>query len=72
MVRNIVGGLVSVGSMRHSQQQFQEIFEARNRTLAAPTFSPAGLYLTEVEYDSKFGLPLLAELQQRHPFFYPS
>ena len=72
MVRNIVGGLVSVGSMRHSQQQFQEIFEARNRTLAAPTFSPAGLYLTEVEYDSTFGLPFLAELQQRHPFLYPS
>jgi tRNA pseudouridine38-40 synthase len=69
MVRNIVGGLVSVGSARHSPQQFQEIFAARNRTLAAPTFSPAGLYLTDVEYDSAFGLPLLNELAQRHPFF---
>jgi tRNA pseudouridine38-40 synthase len=69
MVRNIVGGLVSVGAERHSPQQFQEIFTARNRTLAAPTFSAAGLYLTDVEYDSAFGLPLLSELTQRHPFF---
>ena len=69
MVRNIVGSLVSVGAARHSQQQFQEIFKAQNRALGAPTFSPAGLYLTNVEYDSVFGLPLLSELQQRHPFF---
>jgi tRNA pseudouridine38-40 synthase len=69
MVRNIVGGLVSVGAARHSPQQFQEIFEARNRTLAAPTFPAAGLYLTDVEYDPAFGLPLLGVLQQRHPFF---
>jgi tRNA pseudouridine38-40 synthase len=60
---------VSVGAARHSQQQFQEIFEARNRTLAAPTFSPAGLYLTDVEYDPEFALPLLGVSQQRHPFF---
>ncbi len=72
MVRNIVGALVSVGAARHSPQQFQEIFAARNRTLAAPTFSPAGLYLTDVEYDPVFGLPLLSELAQRHPFFYES
>lgn len=72
MVRNIVGGLVSVGAARHSPQQFTEIFTARNRTLAAPTFSSAGLYLTDVEYDRVFGLPLLSESAQRHPFFHES
>ena len=69
MVRNIVGGLVSVGAARHSQQQFLDIFNAHNRTLAAPTFSATGLYFTDVEYDPGFGLPLISDLQSRHPFF---
>jgi tRNA pseudouridine38-40 synthase len=72
MVRNIVGGLVSVGAVRHSTQQFLDIFTSHDRSLAAPTFSAAGLYLTDVEYDSMFGLPSLSDLQQRHPFFYQS
>ncbi len=70
MIRNIVGGLVSVGARRHSQQQFIDIFAARNRVMAAPTFSAAGLYLTDVEYDSGFGLPVVASQPDRHPFFF--
>ena len=69
MVRNIVGGLVSVGAARHSPQQFLDIFETHNRSLAAPTFSAAGLYLTDVEYDRAFDLPSPGDLRQRHPFF---
>jgi tRNA pseudouridine38-40 synthase len=72
MVRNIVGGLVSVGAARHSPPQFLDIFKSHDRSLAAPTFSAAGLYLTDVEYDPVFGLPSLSDLQQRHPFFYQS
>lgn len=69
MIRNIVGGLVSVGAERHSQQQFMDILKARNRVAAAPTFSAAGLYLTDVEYDPGFGLPVGAAPLERHPFF---
>jgi tRNA pseudouridine38-40 synthase len=69
MIRNIVGGLVSVGAERHSQQEFVDILEARNRVVAAPTFSAAGLYLTDVEYDPSFGLPVAAAPLERHPFF---
>ena len=57
MIRNIVGGLVYVGAGRHSVSDFRRIFESRNRTLAAPTFAPDGLYLANIEYDQKFGLP---------------
>lgn len=65
MIRNIVGGLVYVGAGRHSVDEFRQILESRNRTLAAPTFSPAGLYLAKIEYDEKFGIP---ETRMRFPF----
>ena len=57
MVRNIVGELVYVGAGRRSLSEFQEVFESRDRTRAAPTFAPDGLYLCDIEYDARFGLP---------------
>lgn len=65
MIRNIVGGLVYVGAGRHSHEDFRKIFDSRNRALAAPTFSPDGLYLSNIEYDEKFGLP---QARSRLPF----
>lgn len=65
MIRNIVGGLVYVGAGRHSVEEFRGIFESRNRTLAAPTFAPDGLYLMNIEYDEKFELPVV---RSRLPF----
>ena len=66
MVRNIVGSLVYVGAGRQSIEAFQTIFESRDRTRAAPTFAPDGLYLTAIEYDASFGLPAVSA---RIPFF---
>ena len=66
MIRNIVGSLVYVGAGRHSIDEFVTIFESRDRTRAAPTFAPDGLYLTAIEYDALFGLPAVAG---RVPFF---
>lgn len=57
MVRNIVGALVYVGIGRNDQDWLKEVLEAKNRSAAAPTFSPSGLYLCGVEYPSKYGLP---------------
>lgn len=57
MIRNIVGGLVYVGAGRHSIADFRRIFDARDRTIAAPTFAADGLYLADIEYDEKFALP---------------
>jgi tRNA pseudouridine38-40 synthase len=58
MVRNIVGTLVYIGSGRQPVQWAQQILQSRNRTTAAPTFSPAGLYLTQVEYPQPFSIPI--------------
>ncbi len=57
MVRNIVGSLVYVGSGRQSVEWMGEVLAGRDRTRAAPTFSPAGLYLASVEYDAMWALP---------------
>jgi tRNA pseudouridine38-40 synthase len=57
MIRNVVGALVYVGAGRHSVEAFRQIFLSRNRTLAAPTFAPDGLYLADIKYDESFGLP---------------
>lgn len=57
MVRNIVGALVYVGKGKHRPEWLAELLAMRDRTRAAPTFGPAGLYLTRVAYDAHWGLP---------------
>ncbi len=57
MVRNIVGSLIQVGSGNRRGDWIAELLAGRNRELAAPTFSPDGLYLAKVDYDARWGLP---------------
>lgn len=57
MVRNIVGCLVFIGTQKRPVEWLKEILESRDRKLAAPTFSPAGLYLMNIRYDARWGLP---------------
>jgi len=57
MVRNIVGALIYVGSGRQPGSWIAELLAARDRTRAAPTFAPDGLYFTGAEYDPVHGLP---------------
>ncbi len=57
MVRNIVGSLVYVGKGNQEPSWMGELLASGDRKLAAPTFSPCGLYLAEVGYDPKWGLP---------------
>jgi tRNA pseudouridine38-40 synthase len=57
MVRNIVGTLVYVGKGRHPPQWVKELLASKERSKAAPTFGPEGLYLEKVEYEAKWGLP---------------
>lgn len=66
MVRNIVGSLIYVGAARQSIEEFQTVFASRDRTRAAPTFAPDGLYLAAIEYDDLFALPAASG---RVPFF---
>lgn len=57
MVRNIVGTLIAVGNGRRPAGWTAEIFAAKDRTLAAPTAPPQGLYLVDVHYPAEFALP---------------
>ena len=50
MVRNIVGTAVEVGSGRISLDEFEEIFEAKDRKRAGLNAPPQGLFLTMVRY----------------------
>lgn len=58
MVRNVVGALVYVGKGAQPPEWIAELIARRNRSLAAPTFSPAGLYLSGVEYEARWQLPM--------------
>lgn len=57
MVRNIIGCLVYVGKGKHPPSWLSEVLAGRERSLAAPTFAPDGLYLTRIRYEAKWGLP---------------
>lgn len=57
MVRNLVGTLVYIGKGKHPPQWAREVLDSRQRSRAAPTFAPEGLYLERVEYDAKWSLP---------------
>jgi tRNA pseudouridine38-40 synthase len=57
MVRNIAGSLMAVGDGRHSPGWISELLAGRDRTLAAETAPPDGLYLVAVTYPEQFNLP---------------
>jgi tRNA pseudouridine38-40 synthase len=68
MVRNIVGALVYVGAGKHEPGWIAGLLAQRDRTQAAPTFAPDGLYLAAIEYDPAFPLPAFPP----HPLLSPS
>jgi tRNA pseudouridine38-40 synthase len=57
MVRNIVGTLVAVGGGRKPAGWTAEVFAGLDRTRAAATAAPNGLYLVDVIYPPAWGLP---------------
>tara|TARA_E500000075_G_scaffold12398_1_gene9552 strand:- start:1784 stop:2608 length:825 start_codon:yes stop_codon:yes gene_type:complete len=57
MVRNIVGSLLAVGSQSSSVEWFEGVLSSRDRTQAADTAPPEGLYLVDVAYPTAFRLP---------------
>lgn len=57
MVRNIVGALIVVGNGNREPGWLREVLEGRNRSMAAPTFMPDGLYLAKVDYGPRWALP---------------
>ncbi len=66
MVRNIVGCLVYVGKGHYPPEWIAEVLAGRDRSRAAPTFAPDGLYLAEVRYGPEWNLPGFPPIM---PFF---
>jgi tRNA pseudouridine38-40 synthase len=57
MVRNIAGSLMLVGRGIREPHWIAELLAAGDRTRAADTAPPDGLYLVDVDYPAGFGLP---------------
>jgi tRNA pseudouridine38-40 synthase len=57
MVRNMVGALVEIGKGRRPVEWIGQLLAGADRSQGAATFSPAGLYLSGVEYDPHWQLP---------------
>ncbi|NBO10684.1 MAG: tRNA pseudouridine(38-40) synthase TruA, partial [Methylophilaceae bacterium] len=57
-VRNMVGALIYVGKGSFEPDHIQTLLQQRDRTISPPTFSADGLYLTGVDYEPHWGLPV--------------
>ena len=57
MVRNIMGCVVFIGSGRRDADWLSDVLAGRDRSRAAPTFSPDGLYFAGPYYDADHGIP---------------
>ena len=57
MVRNLMGGLVAVGSGARSGDWLAEVLASQDRARAAPTFPADGLYFVGPYYDPVHAIP---------------
>lgn len=57
MVRNLVGSFIQIGVGKQKSEWMAQVLAAKDRSIAAPTFSPAGLYLAQIAYPEEFQIP---------------
>jgi len=57
MIRNLMGCLLAVGQGQYPAAWITQVLQARDRKVAAPTFSPDGLYFLGPRYAPHWGLP---------------
>lgn len=57
MVRNIVGSLIVIGQGEQAPEWMSQLLLNKDRTQAAATAKPNGLYLVDVTYPQAFALP---------------
>lgn len=60
MVRNIVGSLIEVGRGNQPIDWLKKLLLVKDRSKAAATAKPGGLYLVEVDYPNEFALPTVS------------
>lgn len=70
MVRNMVGALVAVGNASRPAEWVAQLLASGDRTAAAPTFAPEGLYFVGAQYAERWLLPEAARIiAPLHPGF---
>lgn len=57
MVRNIVGSLLEIGYGKRKVTWLSDLLMYKDRSMAASTAKPNGLYLVSIKYPSKYKLP---------------
>ena len=57
MVRNIAGSLLRVGTGEAEPGWMRDVLRARDRTQAAPTAQPEGLYFIGARFPRHYGIP---------------
>ena len=57
MVRNIAGVMIDIGREAKPANWMRQVINLRDRTQSAPTASPNGLYLVDVDYPDTFNIP---------------
>jgi len=57
MVRNIAGSLLKVGRGEKETAWVKQVLQLKDRTQAAPTAPPEGLYFLAARYPEQYGLP---------------
>lgn len=62
MVRNIAGVLMAIGAGKQPVEWTEQLLQVKDRSAAAATASPCGLYLGGVFYPEHYGIP-------KHPIF---
>ena len=67
MVRNVAGVLMAIGAGEQDILWSRHVLEFRDRTLGGVTAPPDGLYLSRVQYPTKFAIPEI-DLEGVFPF----
>lgn len=67
MVRNIAGVLIKIGSGNADVSWAAEVLAEKDRTKAAKTAAPDGLYLSMIQYPERYGIPMHVNSQCAMP-----
>ncbi len=62
MIRNLVGSLIYIGQNRQPVEWMAQLLAGRDRSAAAPTFQPDGLYFCGASYREQDRLPAYRRL----------
>jgi tRNA pseudouridine38-40 synthase len=56
-IRNMIATIIDVAKKEMSIDYIDTLFQKKDRSLTPATFSPNGLYLTNIKYDKIWGFP---------------